>query len=367
MKKLHIFHHYDADGYASAAVIIRHFREEIKNGLQIKCYSCKHGKPMNFSEVDPKKDIVYIVDYSFTDPRDVKSVEELTQKFIDERMKPYAQKEIALKYQLVWIDHHESSRKLIEDSETLATLASVGLVCPDNIYAGCMLTWLFLTCPGFEVSDENDLKDLKYYISQNCPIWGQYVDDYDKWAHKMENSTAFCTGVNCTNGGLWNNFINPNGSYATYVSKDADGITRKFIKKGKVIDEFRKNENEAALRGAGFYTTLTCACEDKELEVLCINKAGNSLLFGDYIKDVDAVIVFTFDGHLWNYSIFSHESKEFPVNKVAEMYKNRYGMTGGGHKHAAGWATRKCIFDGDESIPKTKISFKEWLKRKENK
>ena len=106
---------------------------------------------------------------------------------------------------------------------------------------------------------------------------------------------------------------------------------------------------------------------DKELEVLCINKAGNSLLFGDYIKDVDAVIVFTFDGHLWNYSIFSHESKEFPVNKVAEMYKNRYGITGGGHQHAAGWATRKCIFDGDESIPKTKISFKEWLKRKENK
>lgn len=365
---IHIFHHYDADGYASAAVIIRHYREIIaREGLEIKCYSCKHGNPMSFSGVDIDKDKVFIVDYSFTDPRDVESVEDLVNSCMNNYKKiGFKDADINkinyLKKHIVWIDHHASSQDLIDEHTNLRLLATAGCVHPENIYAGCMLTWLYLNCPGYKLKGK-DLNAIKYYISENCPIWVQFVDDYDKWAHKMDHSSDFVTGVNCTNGGLWNNFLNPDGSYATYVSKNADGITKKFIKRGKVINEYRKGENEKALKGAGFATQIIC--DETILDVLAINKSGNSLIFGDYIKDVDAVITYSFDGKLWNYSIFSYKTKEFPVNKVAEMYKERYGITGGGHQHAAGWATEKCIFGWDDSISNVMVPFKEWLKRKE--
>ena len=284
----------------------------------------------------------------------------------------YEEKVKILRGKLVWIDHHASSADIIKNDKTeiLKLLADdVGLVRPDNIYAGCMLTWLYFNYENIcTLRYAKDLSAIKYFISNEAPIWVQYVDDYDKWAHKMEHSTAFVTGVTSTNGGLWNNFLNPDGSYATYVSKHVDGITKKFIKKGKVIDNFRKDENTRALKGAGFVTVISAVPDSdgnkKDLTILAINRPGNSLIFGEYIRYVDAVVVYSFDGNLWNYSIFSHSSKDFPVNNVAAMFKDRYGITGGGHAHAAGWATKKCIFDdgADPSIISNKIRFKDWVK-----
>ena len=364
---VHIFHHFDADGYASAAVIIKHYRKEItRTGMEIKTYSCKHGNPMDFSNVDTEKDVVFIVDYSFTDPRDVESVKKLACSFLEKAGVTRTEDCIfELRRRMIWIDHHASSKDIIDNDEsgTLEILAKAGSVHPENIYAGCMLTWLYLNCPSYALHGK-DLEAIKYYISQNCPIWVQFVDDYDKWAHKMEHSTEFVTGVDCTNGGLWNNFLNPDGSYATYISKNVDGVTKKFIKKGKVIEEYRKGENLRALMGAGFITEIVC--DGMVLNVCCINKQGNSMLFGDYFKDFDAAIVYTYDGHLWNYSIFSEASKPFPVNKVAEMYKKKFGITGGGHQHAAGWATEKNIFDmnpKETNITEKRILFKDWLKK----
>lgn len=355
---VHIFHHYDADGFASAAVIIRFLKSRIDAGELVQTYSCEHTKPMDFSSVDVLNDTIYIVDYSFTNPKDVESVIELFDKCM--RYLQYQEElnvlhEISLeakieflKKHLIWIDHHASSQKLMDDYHRLSTLAKAGCVHPENVYAGCMLTWLYLYAPASIMTDKLNVSELSYFISAECPMWIQYVDDHDKWAHRIENSQYFVTGVTCTNNGLWNNFLNPSGSYATYVSKGAPGITKKFVRKGKVIEEYRKGENYKRLKSAGFCVTIEC--DGTQIHALALNAVGNSTLFGDAYEKFDAVIPFSFNGKVWKYSIFSHPSKEFPVNKIAEMYKDKFGITGGGHQHAAGWASPKCIFDGDEAI-----------------
>jgi hypothetical protein len=111
----------------------------------------------------------------------------------------------------------------------------------------------------------------------------------------------------------------------------------------------------------GFITELKDKFDGDEeitLKVLCCNRGGNSLIFGDNFKDFDAVIPFTTDGVQWTYSIFSHESKEFDLSKVASFFRDKYGISGGGHKHAAGWVADHCIFD-EPQYKKTK--FKDYI------
>ena len=350
---IHIFHHNDADGYASAAVIIRESQKYIDEGGEIKTYSCEHSTPMDLSQINVHEDKVYIVDYSFTNPIDVKNVIKLAEKY---------DSTVGYFDQIVWIDHHASSQKLINEDQWLREIAKVGIVRPENVFAGCMLTWLYFHPPSGDITlaKLRTPDELRYYIHAECPIWIQYVDDHDKWAHKIEDSTNFVTGVTCTNGGLYNNFLSPDGSYATYHSKNAPGITKKFVKKGRVIEEYRKEDNASYIRNNAFVTTIVC--DGIALKVMAANRRGNSMLFGEYFDKVDAVIVFTYNGDVWQYSIFSHASKPFPVEKVAEMYKEKYGITGGGHTHAAGWAAPVCIFNGDDSVSTEKIPFKKWVK-----
>ena len=61
--KIHIFHHFDADGYCSAAVLIKYLLGQADKE-DIKCYSCIHSSQMDFSHVE-KDDFVFILDYSF--------------------------------------------------------------------------------------------------------------------------------------------------------------------------------------------------------------------------------------------------------------------------------------------------------------
>ena len=60
--KFHIFHHYDADGFASAAVLLKYCLRDVKRE-NISTYVCEHSSQMDLSHIN-KDDIVFIVDYS---------------------------------------------------------------------------------------------------------------------------------------------------------------------------------------------------------------------------------------------------------------------------------------------------------------
>ena len=119
-----------------------------------------------------------------------------------------------------------------------------------------------------------------------------------------------------------------------------------------MTERVRTVRSEGLLDSCGFEVTLKKKWDlvnTTTLSCLAVNSGGNSYLFGSLFEEYDAVIPFYFDGALWNYSIFSHESKPFDVSLVAKYYLNKYGITGGGHIHAAGWSTPKCIFDDMET------------------
>ena len=123
---------------------------------------------------------MYFVDYSFTNPIDVKNVVKLAEKYAST---------VGYFDQIVWIDHHASSQKLINEDPWLRTIAKAGIVRPENVFAGCMLTWLYFHPPSGDITlaKLRTPDELRYYIHAECPIWIQYVDDHDKWAHKMAN------------------------------------------------------------------------------------------------------------------------------------------------------------------------------------
>ena len=61
-------------------------------------------------------------------------------------------------------------------------------------------------------------------------------------------------------------------------------------------------------------------------------------MFGDKIKEYDAVIPFYYINGKWKYSIFTEKD-----NVDCESIAKYYG--GGGHKKAAGWVIDDLIFE----------------------
>ena len=99
----YIYHHYDADGYAAAAVIVKHLvtKEGVDATKDITTISCKHGNSMNFNpDMDINHDTIYIVDYSFTQQTDIDNVIRLFEAG----------------YNIIWIDHHKTSEDIIKEN-----------------------------------------------------------------------------------------------------------------------------------------------------------------------------------------------------------------------------------------------------------
>lgn len=316
--KHHIFHHYDADGFASAAVITKYLTtEENVSRDDICTYVCKHGTPMDFTSVE-KDDIIYILDYSFSQEADQKNL----QNFDPDN--------------IIWIDHHKSSDDIIANVPNAKIWADNGLVRTDNVYAGCMLCWFWIN-----LEEDGDIDE----CYDSSPAWVKYVDDYDTWKHKLHMSKEFVAGVE--HYGLYNVFLSTDSSYSCHISDNAPGITEKYINTGSLIMEFRAAMNKRIINGSAFEVEIKLPESDELIIALAVNSGGNSMLFGEWFEKFDAVIPFYFDGIHWNYSMFSRENGT-DCSKVATYFGKKFGITGGGHYHAAGWASNHMMLTTDE-------------------
>lgn len=148
MSKLHIFHHNDADGRLSAAIVIHALRTRVGTGdldkFDYAAYEMGYETKPDFSQI-ATGDTVYVVDFSFKDD-------------VFDQL-------IATGAGIIWIDHHKSvveSRH--SDLPGLRQFVNKGP-------AACELTW-------------------KYLFDENPPsiVWS--IGDYDSWAHKFKSSVA---------------------------------------------------------------------------------------------------------------------------------------------------------------------------------
>lgn len=333
-----IFHHNDADGYGSAAVL-KWFHADAHFD-NIKCVSCKHGTPIDPDIVNNINEdtMIYIVDYSFSNKQD----QELLKRIGD-----------IVNGDVFWIDHHATSEELLKD-DTFKDWALNGLVRTDNAWAGIGLTYyyckkVFTDDSLFNITTRDKIQAMEDIeeVMEEAPHWIRYIDDYDKWAHKLNPFTDnFIAGLSMYS--FHDIFIDRDltkvkcsFSMNSHFENDKKSLTLEILKEGEIISAYQKKRNELAMRNS-FESFIDY--KGSIYKVLCCNASGNSKLFGDLINEYDAVIPFTYDGTNWNYSMFSKEDSIIPsCGEICSDIGRLSGTTGGGHVHAAGFVTKDLL------------------------
>ena len=385
---IHVWHHFDADGFCAASVILGFLNMEnsfIKPKSEEGCVFTQvleHSYPMKWNEVTTG-DIIFIVDYSFTRNDDIEKILQWMDKVT-----------------IIWIDHHTSSDKLIKEYPELEKLAKNGLVYTgEPKYSGCYLTYWYMIWNNSERANiegnisELSIKDLLDVLaSEPIPAWVRLVSDYDTFSHKFSGSTEFVKALGFV--GLKNCFYSDKGNYELdgnlYTSFDynliswahryhnitnwvsdtlrccdeqpnkgmepdmniiREGLTStkitRLIAKGKSIIEIMSVYDMKDIKSNAYEVELSIpdssedACRD--YKILVINKKGNSPMVGDKYYESDAVVTMLFNGEMFTHSIFSHD-EGLDCEEVAVFFKDLFGITGGGHVHAAGFCTPTPVF-----------------------
>ncbi len=140
---IHIYHHNDADGRLSAAIVIDYIDYHAA-AVPFKLHECSYGPVPSFDDLGPN-DTVWIVDYSFKDADFARLVEQVGEAHI------------------IWIDHHASCK----DSSYLSLMGERSFV--NKGPAACQLVWEYL-----------------YSKDPPEPFVVSLVGDYDSWAMRRE-------------------------------------------------------------------------------------------------------------------------------------------------------------------------------------
>lgn len=383
MGKNHIYHHFDADGYASAAVLVRYGLEQIVSVCgreNVLFHVVEHGTPMDLDCVIPGEDIVYIVDYSFSREDDKKNLLKLYDS-MKERY-PFGAPPI------VWIDHHATSDLIIKEDERFKEMAMNGLVYTTNEYAGCMLTYFYLMyqkkmgtlhsihtdyrigCIALNQKEDDMLfkiiKDNWKMMDDSAPLWVRLTSDHDTFTHKIPYSSEFVLAA--YDAGLYNVYLDEKDSFCIdrdgkdfnispsylmmeeYESADLQRVNQ-LIKIGKLLAGYRDRQNARLVENNGYPIKLKYVPEDMTAreaiwvyDIYVLNGYGNSEVFGEYYNAYDAVCVWNYDGNKYSYSMYCRKDSEIDCSKTALYMKEMYGMNGGGHKCACGWSTTEPVF-----------------------
>lgn len=329
----YIFHHGDMDGYASASILIKALLNQGIWETSIRTYPKGYNNSWKNEMyiIDPK-DKVFILDYSFSN----KENQNILLKLYNEVTKD-----------IYWIDHHNSSETIINSYKEFKDIADKGYLLTDNSYCGTMLTYCWVN--GITV-DKLNLDEV--------PMWIKLVDDYDCWKEQYEESHYLNSGTHYLGFGYcftrlvypdeYEDYIDSEAKYESLIADnfiyyiDPDNMINNICSIGAILDRNEAKNNKNFIKYKSFISKLEIPNE-RPITVLCANKMGNSSLFGDEFHKYDAVISFIFDGEYWTYKMFSASDKCNPsytvdCSKYARYFGEKYGITGGGHVHAAGWS-----------------------------
>ena len=299
---IYIYHHNDHDGIVAAGVLYNDFLSKGKAKKEDFVFiMIDYSFDLNFDHINFKDgDTVYFLDYSFTNKHNQEEFKKLLKR-----------REGA--FDVVWFDHHKSSIGLFEEYLIPGSR--------DTALCGAASIYFALNADKFNyaaVGSNNitTLADL-FHSSPEVPEFLKLIDDYDCWKGLYKPTT--------------NDF-----HYGLQVSHPTDDIIRDLLNGGDVYDiatvgkqvqKFLAFENkEYHVNMYGFEFTLPE--EHGGYKCFCMNRKGNSLMFGDKVNEYDAVIPFYYKDGKWTYSMFTIKD-----NVDCEKTAKSYG--GGGHLKAA--------------------------------
>ena len=285
-----IFYHNDNDGKAAAAMVLRKIKDD---GIDIKdvCfYDVNYNDKIPTSKFVNDGDIVYIVDYSFTNAT-ITQLEEISK----------------LAYEVYWFDHHKSSLEVLEKAKELCKTVIV-----DMDRSGAKIVY-----------DEY----IKYTNLDNESInWMiTLVDDYDRWVKKYPESNLFNLGSSLV----------PNKPYnGIWCGYDIDTL----IENGRIIQKYEQNKNLTLTNMHSYIITIN----NHECIVLNTPEAS-SRAFSSLFNKYKFAIRYVFNGINYQYSVYS-ELEDIDCSKIAKYFDE----SGGGHKGAAGFGHSELLFEKDD-------------------
>ena len=372
-KHVLIYHHFDADGYCAAAVIGCNFLMDAVNNtykpiVDLRFHSVEHSTPMGLMdellamEDKGENSLIFILDYSFPE-QDYNDIRWAT-------MVPGVD--------IVWIDHHESSR-IQEADPIFGKLPGIRVLEKGSPYAGCALALYWWACQDKWSSSDRDQDDMeldKWYATLPCYYnVVKLVSDHDTFTHQMDGSSELVKWANLV--GLYETFIDyqfhddEDPSKGSLIQCLAQGKLntktfpeREYIEKGKNLTMIDAIRNKRSVKTSSWESILVIDIAKKYIDpegaldiktdddgvirrkykVLCMNRGGNSQVFGDKFYEYDAVVLFTFDGESFRHSMFSRKENGAECFIPALFMKHFFGLNGGGHEHAAGWNSKEIIF-----------------------
>lgn len=315
MGTIYVYHHNDHDGIVAAGVLYWRLKDVLNYvpSQTIKFIMIDYDKDLNFDNIDfTKGDCVYFLDYSFTSDHNKKEF----KKLLDRRK---------MSYDVQWIDHHKSSIGVFDDLN-ISGIRNTRL-------CAAALTYLYFD-PMLDVYQITSMVPSTFFHnSKKIPLFLKLIDDYDCWKGLYSTTNDFHYGLNISS---------PTDPIIQQLLdnkefSDTNDKINKIVKRGEMIREYLKFEDKTYhVDMYGFEFTLPE--EHGGYKCFCMNRKGNSIMFGDKIKLYDAVIPFYYINGKWKYSIFT-EKDDVNCIKVAKSYG------GGGHLKAAGWVIPELIFN----------------------
>lgn len=369
MKKFKIYYHNDMDGMCSRVIAEKIIRQRYGNSEDFvnsvfKAYELSHSSTDidAISKITGDETLVIFVDYAFTDNA-LEVFKEILRK-TDNGQK------------LLWIDHHDSSVKFVEDhifpngtGEFLDIPSGSFIVSKSG--SAAYLTWAayqsetFITVkehkfhrgtmfPYFEVYD-------MYKKAQFVPPVVRYVSDYDTFEHRISYTDEFKLGydTHIDKYNFMQGLFNFSGGWDSEEIREHHpdkwacfNKCTETVSIGTTIMNYIKAENQNVIKMQGYESCIKNLKTGQMEPVYVCNRFSNSWVFGELYNKYRYVVVYYFTGTEHKYSIFSN-LKVFSDTDCCK-YAEQFG--GGGHKGAAGWRSKELmflkdtfVFDGMES------------------
>lgn len=204
-----VFHHNDADGRASAAIVKYWFDRNVirDSSRHLEFVEMDYARRVPIEKIQ-RSDSVVIVDFSFK-PDDMRAVQDATDIGV------------------IWCDHHKTAKEYGYDVPGVRDFNEKGM-------AGCECTWKF------------------FLRQEKVPNWVRVLGDYDAWRmQEKDKCLPFYEGLKLedqTPGGLWN-------VWSRLLDDPTDTTAIEIAERGKAAILYRDNYC-TELRQAFGYSTM---------------------------------------------------------------------------------------------------------------